>query len=242
MPLTPSLGAQPSFFVVAQLFLFRDGRRGNALQAMTDAAKPLTDDDLRAFADLISKLPPPAPPGKPTETQKYARGRELVLKNHCTTCHNPDLSGREQMPRLANQREDYLLKALRAAAINAKGAENRNQYNCARNDWNRSRHIWDEPDKNGRKGAIACIVVPGFLPYYAKNERHNWRSLAWWIHDHLPYSALAVFPARFAFNLRWHQAPERVITSRAKPLGTLTRPGLANHEGSHEAEWRGILQ
>jgi cytochrome c553 len=28
-------------------------------------------------------------------------------------CHNPDLSGRQQMPRLANQREDYLLKALR---------------------------------------------------------------------------------------------------------------------------------
>ena len=113
MALTPSLGAQPSFFVVAQLFLFRDGRRGNALPAMTEAAKTLTDDDLRAFADLISKLPPPAPPGKPTEPRQYARGRELVLKHNCTTCHNPDLSGREQMPRLANQREDYLLKALR---------------------------------------------------------------------------------------------------------------------------------
>lgn len=113
LPLTPSLGAQPSFFVVAQLFLFRDGRRGNALPAMTEAAKTLTDDDLRAFGDLISKLPPPAPPGKPTDAQKYARGRGLVLKHNCTTCHNPDLSGREQMPRLANQREDYLLKALR---------------------------------------------------------------------------------------------------------------------------------
>jgi len=27
-------------------------------------------------------------------------------------CHNPDFSGREQMPRLAAQREDYLLKAM----------------------------------------------------------------------------------------------------------------------------------
>jgi cytochrome c553 len=114
LPLTPSLGAQPSFFVVAQLFLFRDARRGNAPVAMTEAAKTLTDDDLRAFADLISKLPAPPPPAeKPPDAQKFARGRALVLKQNCTTCHNPDLSGREQMPRLANQREDYLLKALR---------------------------------------------------------------------------------------------------------------------------------
>jgi cytochrome c553 len=28
-------------------------------------------------------------------------------------CHNPDFSGREQMARLANQREDYLLKVMR---------------------------------------------------------------------------------------------------------------------------------
>jgi len=27
-------------------------------------------------------------------------------------CHNPDFSGREPMPRLANQREEYLLKAM----------------------------------------------------------------------------------------------------------------------------------
>ena len=27
--------------------------------------------------------------------------------------HNPDFSGKDQVPRLANQREEYLLKALR---------------------------------------------------------------------------------------------------------------------------------
>ena len=37
-----------------------------------------------------------------------------VTRQHpCGVCHNPDFSGREQMPRLANQREDYLLKAMR---------------------------------------------------------------------------------------------------------------------------------
>ena len=37
----------------------------------------------------------------------------MIAKYHCASCHNPDFSGREQMPRLAAQREDYLLKALR---------------------------------------------------------------------------------------------------------------------------------
>jgi len=111
--LTPSLGAQPSFFVVAQLFLFRDGRRGAAPQAMYDAAKGLTDDDLRAFGDYLSKLPPPLPPAGKPDPVRVARGRALAQSHNCSVCHNPDYSGREQMPRLANQREDYLLKALR---------------------------------------------------------------------------------------------------------------------------------
>lgn len=111
--LTPSLGAQPSFFVVAQLFLFRDGRRGSAPQAMYDAAKGLTDDDLRAFGEYLSRLPPPLPPAGQPDPARFGRGRALAQAHNCGVCHNPDYSGREQMPRLANQREDYLLKALR---------------------------------------------------------------------------------------------------------------------------------
>ncbi len=110
-PETPSLGGQPAFFVVAQLFLFREGRRANA--PMTAAAKGLSDDDLRAFAELIGKLPPPAPPAQAGDRARAARGRALALERHCAACHNSDFSGREQMPRLANQREDYLLKAMR---------------------------------------------------------------------------------------------------------------------------------
>lgn len=110
-PETPSLAGQPQFFTVAQLFLFRDGRRSSA--AMTAAAKDLTNDDLRAISDYIAKLPPPEPPAEPADPARSARGRALATQNHCPVCHNPDFSGREQMPRLANQREDYLLRAMR---------------------------------------------------------------------------------------------------------------------------------
>jgi len=113
LPLTPSLGGQPAFFVAAQLFLFRDGRRGNAPAAMYEAAKPLSNDDLRAFGELIARLPPPPPPPRAPDAARFARGRALAQREHCLACHNPDLSGGEQTPRLANQREDYLLKALR---------------------------------------------------------------------------------------------------------------------------------
>ncbi|MGH7299179.1 MAG: c-type cytochrome [Candidatus Rokuibacteriota bacterium] len=111
IPETPSLGGQPSFFAVAQLFLFREGRRDNA--AMTAAAKGLTNDDLLAFAERITRLPPPPPPPEAPDPARHARGRALTLRHPCGVCHNPDFSGREQMPRLANQREDYLLKAMR---------------------------------------------------------------------------------------------------------------------------------
>jgi len=110
-PEIPSLGGQPSFFVVAQLFLFREGRRDNL--AMIAAAKGLTNSDLTAFAERVTKLPPPPPPEDPPDSARFARGRSLTLRNPCGVCHNPDFSGREQMPRLTNQREDYLLKSMR---------------------------------------------------------------------------------------------------------------------------------
>lgn len=112
-PLTPSLGGQPAFFVVAQLFLFRDGRRNKAPTPMDEFAKTLSNDDLRAFGELIARLPPPKPPAQAPDAARFARGKALAEQRNCGVCHNADFSGREQMPRLANQRDDYLLKALR---------------------------------------------------------------------------------------------------------------------------------
>ncbi len=114
VPDTPSLGGQPAFFSIAQLFLFRDGRRTSAASAvMTEVARGFTNDDLRGFAERIAKLPPPPPPAEPPDPGRAARGRALAQRHRCVVCHNPDFSGRDQMPRLANQREDYLIRAMR---------------------------------------------------------------------------------------------------------------------------------
>jgi cytochrome c553 len=111
IPDTPSIGGQPSFFVVAQLFLFRRGARKNP--QMTEVARTLTDDDLRAFAAWVASLPPPGPPPGTPDAARLARGQALARQRPCGTCHNPDFSGREQMPRLAHQREEYLLRTMR---------------------------------------------------------------------------------------------------------------------------------
>jgi cytochrome c553 len=97
--------------VIAQLFLFRGERRPGP--AMVAAAKDLTDDDLRAFAARIAALPPPPPPAEAPDPARQARGRALAAARPCGACHKHDFSGGAQVPRLANQREDYLLKAMR---------------------------------------------------------------------------------------------------------------------------------
>ena len=80
---------------------------------MDALAKPLKDDDLRSLAAVFEKQAPPKPPAQGLDKAKFERGKALVTKRNCAVCHNPDFSGREQMPRLAGQREDYLLKAMR---------------------------------------------------------------------------------------------------------------------------------
>src|SRR6201991_1297972 len=107
----PSLAGMPADFTLIQLFLFRQNTR--KVEIMNDLAKTMTDDDLRRFSDYFAKLPPPQASGEPPDPQIAARAQALIAKHFCASCHNPDFSGREQMPRLAAQREDYLLKSLR---------------------------------------------------------------------------------------------------------------------------------
>lgn len=126
--------------------------------------------------------------------------------------------------------------AYRSPTVNEFG--NRNKLNCASNEKNRAGHIWDQRDENGHMGATACIVIPWFADRYAATG--DWTPLAWWIHDHLPYDSMYFFPKLAAFNVRWHETPERRIDSYAPPKGCLTRPGLSNHDGDHSASYGGF--
>jgi cytochrome c553 len=51
---------------------------------------------------------------------RIARARALVEQNHCNVCHTPSFAGQENVPRIADQREDYLVKALRGYKDNSR--------------------------------------------------------------------------------------------------------------------------
>jgi cytochrome c553 len=107
---TPSLGGQQAPYALIQLFMFREKLR--TFEPMNEMAKSMTDDDLRAFSDFIATLPKPAPPADAGDPARMARGQTLAHQYLCNNCHNPDFSGKENVPRIANQREDYLAKTL----------------------------------------------------------------------------------------------------------------------------------
>lgn len=111
MPDTPSLGGQPLLFLMYQLVFFRAETRANS--PMNEFAKGMSDDDVRAFSEAVAKLPPPRPPGTGRDAARFNRGKAAAEAFGCGACHNPDYSGREQMPRLAAQREEYLAKQMR---------------------------------------------------------------------------------------------------------------------------------
>jgi hypothetical protein len=89
-------------------------------------------------------------------------------------------------------------------------------------------------------GATACVVVTRFLPYYEATK--DWQALAWWIHDNIPgYSHMYFFPKLAAFNISWHERPEKRIDSYIEPKGCLTKPGMENHTGDHSAAYQGFI-
>jgi cytochrome c553 len=107
----PSLAGMPADFTLIQLFLFRQGMR--KVEIMNDLAKDMTDDDLRKFGDYFARLAPPKATGDAADPAVAERAKAIIAKHHCASCHNPDFSGRNQMPRIAAQREDYLVKSMR---------------------------------------------------------------------------------------------------------------------------------
>lgn len=114
----PSLGGQPVFYLTVQLLMFREGMR--TAQPMNEMLKGASDDDLRAIAEAIAKLPPPRPDTAALDEARATHARSLVQRNRCNICHRPDFSGDENVPRLAGQREDYVLKSLRGYKDNSR--------------------------------------------------------------------------------------------------------------------------
>jgi cytochrome c553 len=105
----PSLAAQPKLFLENSLILMREGMR--EVPAMKGMLDGVSDAEVSALATFYSGLPLAKPPAD-KQADLFAKGEQLASGMRCGICHLPNYVGREQMPRLAGQREDYLLHSL----------------------------------------------------------------------------------------------------------------------------------
>jgi cytochrome c553 len=117
-PEVPSLGGQPAPYLLIQLYLFREKQR--TVEIMNDVTEKFTDDDLRTFSDYLAKLPPPKAPDEPVDVARMQAAATLITRFRCNACHNLDLSGKENVPRIAAQSETYLRQTLREYKNNTR--------------------------------------------------------------------------------------------------------------------------
>jgi cytochrome c553 len=109
LPLVPSLAGQPAYYITLQLVLFRDKQRD--VPQMTPFAAGLTDTDAEEIGAYFAGLSAKPAAGSLNELTA-AEGERLAEGKHCASCHREGYGGRDQIPRLAGQREDYLVKAM----------------------------------------------------------------------------------------------------------------------------------
>lgn len=107
---SPSLAGQPKIFIENQLVMIREGMR--SIPMMQGLLNGVTDEEVAAMAAHYAGLPLKKPPTD-RDAKLYPLGEKLSKEMRCGICHLPNYMGREQIPRLAGQREDYLLHSMR---------------------------------------------------------------------------------------------------------------------------------
>jgi cytochrome c553 len=110
-PQFPSLAGQPKIFIENQLVLIREGLRD--IPQMKGLLDDMKDADLAVLASYFSAQTPVRAATGPVNDETYQRGKEIAHNMLCGTCHLPDFSGRQQIPRLAGQHEAFLLYAMK---------------------------------------------------------------------------------------------------------------------------------
>ncbi|AXY42045.1 MULTISPECIES: c-type cytochrome [Halomonas] len=118
LPGIPSLAGQPALTITNQMIYFRERLR--QAEEMTPQARGLSDAEIQALATYYADQPVAEPEGERDEALSE-KGRELSRQQRCASCHGSEYRGRDQMPRLAGQREDYLVHAMQAYRDRTRG-------------------------------------------------------------------------------------------------------------------------
>lgn len=109
LPATPALAGQTARYLYLQLRDFQEGRRHNA--QMSPMAKDLSRDEMRALAAWFAaqkRVPQPFQP----DSAKARLGKAKADETLCTMCHLGGFAGQNEVPRVAGQPFDYVVKQL----------------------------------------------------------------------------------------------------------------------------------
>ena len=106
----PSLAAQPDLFIQWQLVFFRAGTRKN--EQMQPIVEQLNNEDIRNLGAYFAQLAPPKPPAD-ENPEMSKKGAQAAVGRRCASCHTDSYAGTKAVARVASQRQEYLVKALR---------------------------------------------------------------------------------------------------------------------------------
>ena len=110
MPLMPALAGQTSRYLYLQLRDFQEARRSN--EQMSPVAKDLTRDEMRELGAWYAAQKPQPQPFQP-DPAKARLGKVKADETLCTLCHLGGFAGQNEIPRVAGQPFDYVVKQLK---------------------------------------------------------------------------------------------------------------------------------
>ena len=110
MPGTPSLAAQNARYIYLQLRDFQEGRRENPIMSPMTAG--LTKPEMQELANYFSKQKLSSK-GFKADPEKAKLGKDKADETLCAMCHLGEFIGQNEIPKVAGQNFDYVVKTLK---------------------------------------------------------------------------------------------------------------------------------
>jgi cytochrome c553 len=110
IPANPILAGQTSRYLYLQLRDFQEGRRNDP--QMSPMVKDLSRDELRELSDWFAQQKPPIQNFK-VDSEKAKLGKIKADDTLCTMCHLGGFKGQNEIPRVAGQHYEYIVKQLK---------------------------------------------------------------------------------------------------------------------------------
>ncbi len=109
VPTNPILAGQTSRYLYLQIRDFQEGRRSDP--QMTPMVKDLTREEARELANWFAQQKPPIQNFK-VNPDKAKLGKVKADDTLCTMCHLGGFKGQNEIPRVAGQHYEYIVKQL----------------------------------------------------------------------------------------------------------------------------------